>query len=187
MGGDDHLHPHDHVHPHESHEWPESPESPESPDGTDEPPELDPSIPDEELPPGLVSRRSLFRAARLLGAGAAVGNVLGAPGTALARGGTGTTGDDGPGRETRGGYVWMAGDHHIHIPAGLAQSAHEAAASHAAGVGGRAVVYPGVGELTGVLTVTTLLDRSAIERVVALDRQDDPCSDTLLRHPAPTP
>ncbi|MFC4049760.1 PHP domain-containing protein [Actinomadura syzygii] len=72
------------------------------------PPVLDAAVPDEALSPAEVSRRSMLRGSGLLGAGLAAGSVLGSGGTAAAaqaRAGR---------REPRDGYVWLAGDHHIH-------------------------------------------------------------------------
>ncbi len=60
-------------------------------------PAADTSIPDEELSPADFSRRAVFRSAGLLGAGLATGGVTSAPG-----------------RAPRGGYLWLAGDHHVH-------------------------------------------------------------------------
>ena len=63
------------------------------------------AIPDDDLSPGALSRRQMLRSAGLLGAGAAAASVLGGPMTAAAR----------PTRQpSRGGYRWLAGDHHIH-------------------------------------------------------------------------
>jgi hypothetical protein len=82
-------HHHDHHHEHEAAELE---------------PAVDTRIPDEELSPDDLSRRSVFRRAGLLGAGLTAGSVLTA-GTAAAS----------PGRGPRGGgYLWLAGDHHIH-------------------------------------------------------------------------
>jgi hypothetical protein len=71
---------------------------------------VDMSIPDSELSPGQVSRRQVFRRAGLLGAGLTAAGVLGAPAMAAAA----TPAHTGGGREPRGGYLWLAGDHHIH-------------------------------------------------------------------------
>jgi hypothetical protein len=88
-----HHHHHDHPHHHED-------------SGTDLPPALNIDIPDEELNPADVSRRSMFRRAGLLGAGLAAGSVLAGAGTAAA--------SQGASRDSRSGYRWLAGDHHIH-------------------------------------------------------------------------
>ncbi len=84
---------HDHSHPHHHHHHADDELTPAA----------DVSIPDEELSPAERSRRSVFRRAGLLGAGLAAGSVLTA-GTAAATGN----------RTPRGGYLWLAGDHHIH-------------------------------------------------------------------------
>jgi hypothetical protein len=93
-----------HGHPHHDHDHQSGP--------ADLPPALDASIPDQELSPGDVSRRGFLRSAGLLGAGAAaiaaggLSGGLGLPEAAQARG------DREDGR--RNGYLWLAGDHHIH-------------------------------------------------------------------------
>ncbi|MDW4908404.1 hypothetical protein RB628_24445 [Streptomyces sp. ADMS] len=46
---------------------------------------------------------------------------------------------------------------------------------------GRAVVYPGVGSLTGTLTVGELLARSAIDRVTVLGSQGQPPPEQTMR------
>ena len=89
---------HDDVHSHDGDHH----------DVEDLPPALDMSIPDDELPPHILSRRSLLRAAGLLGAGAAAGSVLDTPGVAMAD-------DD---EDNAPPVAWplrvVAGDHHIH-------------------------------------------------------------------------
>jgi hypothetical protein len=92
-----HHHPHDHSHYHD-HEA-----------GADLPVVLDSEVPDSELNPDDLSRRSMLRRAGLLGAGLAAGSVLSGAGTAAA-----SPEEAGPGRPPRGGYRWLAGDHHIH-------------------------------------------------------------------------
>lgn len=76
------------------------------------PPALDMSIPDEALPPAEQSRRSFLSRAGVLGVAAATTSVLGTAGQAAA------VGSDDPGqifrRLPRGGFQWLAGDHHIH-------------------------------------------------------------------------
>ncbi|MFK0057973.1 PHP domain-containing protein [Streptomyces werraensis] len=69
---------------------------------------FDTSVPDEALDPGQASRRALLRRAGLLGAGLASGTLLSGSGAAAAGGGRDT------GRTPRRGYLWLAGDHHIH-------------------------------------------------------------------------
>lgn len=87
---------HDHVHDH---------------GGNEIAPALDLSIPDEELAPGDQSRRSFLRRAGVLGAAAAATSVLGTTTQAAAA-------PDDPGellrRLPKGGFQWLAGDHHIH-------------------------------------------------------------------------
>ncbi|GAB3897411.1 hypothetical protein GCM10029964_080190 [Kibdelosporangium lantanae] len=94
--GHHHHHPHDHDHHHE--ELPEV---------------LDTDVPDSELAPEDVSRRGMLRRAGLLGAGLAAGSVLtgGATAAASPDAGEGRSYD---GHVPRGGYRWLAGDHHIH-------------------------------------------------------------------------
>jgi hypothetical protein len=88
-------HGHDHDHTHDA-------------TGADVPPALDLSVPDSELSPSDVSRRGFLRGAGLLGAGAAA-SVLATPGAAHAH----AHGPTGGGVE-KGGFRWLAGDHHIH-------------------------------------------------------------------------
>nr|WP_225953571.1 PHP domain-containing protein [Kibdelosporangium phytohabitans] len=60
-------------------------------------------VPDEDLDRDEMTRRSVFRRAGLLGAGlATAGNVLGATPTAAEN------------SVPRGGFRWLAGDHHVH-------------------------------------------------------------------------
>ncbi|MFG3496411.1 PHP domain-containing protein [Streptomyces sp. NPDC047928] len=85
----------------------------------DLPPAFDTSVPDEALTPAQLSRRSMLRRAGLLGAGLGAGSVL-----AGATAGTATAADTisptaGPGATAslgrrRDGFLWLAGDHHIH-------------------------------------------------------------------------
>ncbi|NBE99586.1 histidinol-phosphatase [Nonomuraea sp. KC401] len=64
------------------------------------------TIPDADLSPAQLSRRRMFRRAGLLGAGLTAAGVLGTQaGPAAATPG---------GREPKDGYLWLAGDHHIH-------------------------------------------------------------------------
>ncbi|GAA0812624.1 histidinol-phosphatase [Spirilliplanes yamanashiensis] len=72
----------------------------------DVPPALDLSVPDSELSPSDVSRRGFLRGAGLLGAGAAA-SVLATGTPAHAHPPTG-------GGRVKGGFRWLAGDHHIH-------------------------------------------------------------------------
>jgi hypothetical protein len=77
----------------------------------DVPPALDLNVPESELSPSDVSRRGFLRGAGLLGAGAAA-SVFAAPGVAEAAG-VHVHGPAGGGT-ARGGFQWLAGDHHIH-------------------------------------------------------------------------
>ncbi|MEV6604157.1 PHP domain-containing protein [Kutzneria sp. NPDC051319] len=88
MGQHHHHHSHDHTH-------------------EELPAAADLAVPDQELSPDELSRRSMFRRAGLLGAGLASAGVLaGGAGAAAA----------GPDRNRppRNGFLWLAGDHHIH-------------------------------------------------------------------------
>jgi PHP domain len=76
--------------------------------GGDLHPALDESIPDSELKPADLGRRSFFRRAGILCAGAAAVSVVGSAVPAAAQG-TPTER-----RAYRGGYAWLSGDHHIH-------------------------------------------------------------------------
>ncbi|MGW5655231.1 PHP domain-containing protein [Streptomyces humi] len=97
-----HGHSHDHGHHHHHHHG-----AGDAP--TSLPPALDLSVPDEELTPGQLSRRSMLRRTGLLGAGLAAGSVLAGAGQAAA---AVSSSHSGNGRS--GGYLWLAGDHHIH-------------------------------------------------------------------------
>ncbi|WP_046734506.1 PHP domain-containing protein [Streptomyces humi] len=96
-----HGHSHDHGHHHHHHGDGDA--------ATSLPPALDLSVPDEELTPGQLSRRSMLRRTGLLGAGLAAGSVLAGAGQAAA---AVSSSHSGNGRS--GGYLWLAGDHHIH-------------------------------------------------------------------------
>ncbi|MET8452334.1 PHP domain-containing protein [Streptomyces sp. NPDC005209] len=97
-----HSHRHDQGHHHHHHHH-------GSEDASSLPPALDMSVPDEELTPGQLSRRSMLRRAGLLGAGLAAGNVLAGAGQAAAAPASQVSAS---GRS--GGYLWLSGDHHIH-------------------------------------------------------------------------
>jgi hypothetical protein len=71
----------------------------------DLPAAVDLTVPDGELSPADLSRRTFLRGAGLLGAGAAATSVLGAAGVAA------HAHHPSP---PRGGFRWLAGDHHIH-------------------------------------------------------------------------
>ncbi|MCW2877979.1 MAG: histidinol-phosphatase [Sphaerisporangium sp.] len=73
-------------------------------------PVADMSVPDSELSPGQLSRRTMFRRAGLLGAGLTAAGVLGTQGQAAAAAPERVR----TGSEPRDGYLWLAGDHHIH-------------------------------------------------------------------------
>ncbi|MER5525353.1 PHP domain-containing protein [Streptomyces sp. NPDC002677] len=96
-----HGHSHDHGHHHHHHHT--------DADASSLPPALDLSVPDEELTPGQLSRRSMLRRTGLLGAGLAAGSVLAGAGQAAA---SVSSSHSQSGRS--GGYLWLAGDHHIH-------------------------------------------------------------------------
>ncbi|MFE3826549.1 PHP domain-containing protein [Streptomyces sp. NPDC059092] len=101
--GHGHHHPHSHAHSH-AHDT-----------NTSLPPALDTSVPDDALTPDQLSRRSMLRRTGLLGAGLAAAGVAGgvAGGSpAYATGGQG--GSSAPRTARRGGFLWLAGDHHIH-------------------------------------------------------------------------
>ncbi|ALV31061.1 PHP domain-containing protein [Streptomyces sp. CdTB01] len=93
-----HRHDHGHHHHHDSRE------------SSSLPPALDMSVPDEELTPSQLSRRSMLRRTGLLGAGLAAGSVLGGAGQAAAAVPAAVRSHD----DRSGGYLWLAGDHHIH-------------------------------------------------------------------------
>jgi PHP domain len=93
-----HEHDHDHAH------------------GGDLPPVLDVSVSDRELSPGDVSRRRFLRGAGVLGAAgaaAAAAGAFAAPDVAVGAE-PGPFGRSWAGRSRRNGYLWLAGDHHIH-------------------------------------------------------------------------
>ncbi|TDD04976.1 histidinol-phosphatase [Nonomuraea deserti] len=90
-----------HGHHHQHHD-----RSHEPLDEGEAAPARDLTIPDEDLSPAQLSRRRMFRRAGLLGAGLTAAGVLGTQAEAAAA----TPG----GREPKDGYLWLAGDHHIH-------------------------------------------------------------------------
>ncbi|MFC4072342.1 PHP domain-containing protein [Actinoplanes subglobosus] len=94
--GHDHLHDHAHA----------------AAAGGDLPEALDLSVPSAELAPSDASRRRFLLGAGLLGAGAAA-SVLAQPGAAAAAG-LQHTHDPVGGGTGKGGFRWLAGDHHIH-------------------------------------------------------------------------
>ncbi|BBH66595.1 histidinol-phosphatase [Actinoplanes sp. OR16] len=80
--------------------------------GGDAPDALDMSIPDNELSPSDATRRRFLLGAGLLGAGAAA-SVLANPSVAAASGLPHAHGPSGGGT-AKGGFIFLAGDHHIH-------------------------------------------------------------------------
>ncbi|MFJ2720013.1 PHP domain-containing protein [Streptomyces sp. NPDC087437] len=102
-------HGHSHAHGHHHHDH-----------GTGDgslPPALDLEVPDTELTPDQLSRRSMLRRTGLLGAGLAAGSVLAGAGQAAASQGQnqGQNQNQQSSQPSRsGGYLWLAGDHHIH-------------------------------------------------------------------------
>ncbi|MBZ3904741.1 PHP domain-containing protein [Streptomyces griseiscabiei] len=100
---------HGHAHGHHGHGHDHGPGHghDHGPTGAALPAAFDASVPDEELNPEQRSRRSLLRRAGLLGAGLTAASVLGqGAATAPAYASSG-------GRR-RDGFLWLAGDHHIH-------------------------------------------------------------------------
>ncbi|MEU3850175.1 PHP domain-containing protein [Streptomyces sp. NPDC029554] len=89
---------HGHAHGHHHHEHDHAHEAAPA-----LPAAFDTSVPDEALTPEQASRRSLLRRAGLLGAGLAAGSVLAQATPAAASAG-----------RRRNGFLWLAGDHHIH-------------------------------------------------------------------------
>ena len=75
-------------------------------------PAKDLSVPDDALDPGTLGRRGFLRNAGLLGAGVASVGVMGANGVFAASAAAQTT--QAERRGNRGGFRWLAGDHHIH-------------------------------------------------------------------------
>ncbi|WP_369250003.1 PHP domain-containing protein [Streptomyces sp. R41] len=94
-----HTHGHEHGHHHHHHHHEES-------SGAPLPAAFDTSVPDEALTPDQQSRRSLLRRAGLLGAGLAAGSVLAQGAATPAYASTDSRRKD--------GFLWLAGDHHIH-------------------------------------------------------------------------
>ena len=99
----DHGHgAHEHRHPHsDGHTHDEGPLAPE----------LDVTVDDGDLDPTQLGRRTFLRAAGLLGAGALTTSVLS---TVAAHPVAAAPAAASTGRSPRGGYKWLAGDHHIH-------------------------------------------------------------------------
>ncbi|MFE4177319.1 PHP domain-containing protein [Streptomyces sp. NPDC056909] len=101
MGHGHHHHPHDHTHDH-AHDTPAG--------NGPLPAALDADVPDSELSPGQLSRRSMLRRTGLLGAGLAGAGVLGGATAAAAD----SSGSPLGSRTKSNGFLWLAGDHHIH-------------------------------------------------------------------------
>ena len=99
-----HSHGHSHGSGHHHHHHHDSGEA------TSLPPALDLSVPDAELTPSQLSRRSMLRRTGLLGAGLAAGSVLAGAGQAAAA----VPASSGSRSDRSGGYLWLSGDHHIH-------------------------------------------------------------------------
>jgi hypothetical protein len=95
-GHDGHGHPHGHSH--------------HSSDGAPLEPAVDLSIDDRDLSPAQLGRRNFLRSAGLLGAGVATIGALGISGSTAAAAAERRT----VRRTPRGGFQWLAGDHHIH-------------------------------------------------------------------------
>ncbi|WP_328767852.1 PHP domain-containing protein [Streptomyces sp. NBC_00286] len=100
--GHGHAHGHGHGHGHHHHEHDHQ--------GSELPAAFDTSVPDEALTPEQHSRRSMLRRAGLLGAGLTAAGVLG--GTAAAQ--VTDARQAAPSGRKRKGFLWLAGDHHIH-------------------------------------------------------------------------
>ncbi|MFD5625147.1 PHP domain-containing protein [Streptomyces sp. NPDC127072] len=94
--GPGHHHHHEHTHDHTA-----------AGEGAALPAALDTSVPDEALSPEQQSRRTMLRRTGLLGAGLAASSVL-ATGAATAPAFASEN------RRRSGGFLWLAGDHHIH-------------------------------------------------------------------------
>ena len=99
---DHHEHGHEHGHHHDHHHGQQA--------GAPLEPALDLSIDDRELSPAQLGRRNFLRSAGLLGAGVATIGAFGISGSTAA-----AAEERRAARRTpRGGYQWLAGDHHIH-------------------------------------------------------------------------
>ncbi|MFE2276936.1 PHP domain-containing protein [Streptomyces sp. NPDC059454] len=100
-----HGHAHGHHHHHHGHDHQHETTAPL-------PAAFDTSVPDEALNPEQKSRRTLLRRAGLLGAGLAAGTVLSAGAGAATP--AHAAGDSRRGKGNGKGFLWLAGDHHIH-------------------------------------------------------------------------
>ena len=102
----DHTHGPDGSHHHHHHHEHDPAADPRGAPG----PALDPRIEDGDLSPSQLRRRTFLRSAGLLGAGTAALGALGVSGSTAAAAAERTAAR----RVPRGGYRWLAGDHHIH-------------------------------------------------------------------------
>ncbi|WP_282700432.1 PHP domain-containing protein [Streptomyces sp. CC219B] len=93
-----HGHHHHHGHAHDHDHGPST--------AAELPAAFDTSVPDEALTPEQQSRRTLLRRAGLLGAGLTAASVLTPQSPAAA--------SAAPAGRRKGGFLWLAGDHHIH-------------------------------------------------------------------------
>ncbi|MFD5517885.1 hypothetical protein [Streptomyces sp. NPDC127066] len=115
------------------------------------------------------------------GTGTIVGVGVGAGAGAEEGDGGGEAGGPGAGPDAGTGTllgVAFGGDRHG--PDELAAGAAHAAAEHGARTGGRAVLYPGVDALTGVLTVARLLEVSAVDQVTVLGSPEGAAGEARL-------
>ncbi|MGN6607012.1 MAG: PHP domain-containing protein [Jatrophihabitans sp.] len=103
---DHHGHPHHHDHPHD-HPHDHTHEATPSAEAFAEATDL--TVPDRELSPSGLARRTFLRSAGLLGAGAAASAVFAGPAAA-----DGPKDRDGEDDRNRDDYLWLSGDHHIH-------------------------------------------------------------------------
>ncbi|WP_128367811.1 PHP domain-containing protein [Phycicoccus flavus] len=104
-----HSHPHSHgdarPHAHGEHDHEHAPAEPLS---DEQRAVLDLGVADSDLPPAGLARRNILRTAGILGASAAGASVFGVGQAAAADGAERSR------RAPRNGYLWLAGDHHIH-------------------------------------------------------------------------
>ena len=133
MTGTHHDHAHDdapvHAHPH-GHDHGHDEDRTQLDDTTAA--AVDPSVQDRELSPAQLSRRTMLRAAGMIGGVAAVGAGVASPAAAVVPAAAGrASGSGGPVR------AWLAGDHHIHTqysPDGLYTVADQAQYGRAYGL-----------------------------------------------------
>jgi len=105
--GHDHGHPHDHGHADDHGRASDHGHASASDTDAALEPALDLAIDDSDLPPSALGRRRFLQSAGLLGGGAAAATIFSAAPAAAA-------GNPADRRVPRGGYSWLAGDHHIH-------------------------------------------------------------------------